>query len=287
MKMPNSVCWNITKQCNDNCLFCYRDQISENLSFNSRKSIIEKIALSGIRKITFAGGEPLLVPEIQELINYSNNLELTVSMSTNGILLKGELLDFCLENLDWLTLSLDGASDTIQKEMTRNSGHLKRVLDILDYAVQYKKRKCKLKINTVVSHVNKENILEIADVIASRSVNRWKLFQFVPLRGNAVVHNEKFAITDAEFNQVVTQTRKFLKNEKVLLSISGRENIESAYFVIFPNGDIKISTDLKDIVLGNALTDDLKQIWIKGNYYRELHEERTKCVVHAKRETIN
>lgn len=72
-----------------------------------------------------------------------------------------------------------------------------------------------------------------------------------------------------------------------MLSISGRENIESAYFVIFPNGDIKISTDLKDVVLGNALTDDLKQIWIKGNYYRELHEERTKCVIPTKREAIN
>lgn len=287
MKMPNSVCWNITKECNDNCLFCYRDQISENLSFNSRKLIIEKIAFSGISKLTFAGGEPLLIPEIQELIEYSNNYKLTVSMSTNGILLKDELLDFCLENLEWLSLSLDGATDAIQNEMTRGSGHLKRVLDILDYAVLYKKRKCKLKINTVVSRVNKEYILEIADLIAYRSINRWKIFQFVPLRGNATFYNEKFAITDDEFSQVVMKIQEYLKNEEVVLSISGRENIESAYFVIFPNGDIKISTDLKDTVLGNALTDDLKQIWEKGNYFRELHEERTSYLTYSKREETN
>lgn len=287
MKMPNSVCWNITKECNDSCLFCYRDQDSENLSFDNRRIIIKKIALSGIQKLTFAGGEPLLLSEIQELIKYSKDLGLIVSLSTNGILLKDELLDFCLENLDWLTLPLDGATDVIQREMSRNPGHLKRALEILDYAARYEKRKCKLKINTVVSRVNKDHILEIAELVMHCSITRWKLFQFVPLRGNAVCNDENFSISDDEFNQVVTKTQKYLQNENVLISISGRENIESAYFVIFPNGDIKISTDLQDAVLGNALTDDLKQIWENGDYYRALHEERTRYVINKGQGEIN
>ncbi len=29
MKMPNSVCWNITRYCNDTCRFCYRDKVSQ------------------------------------------------------------------------------------------------------------------------------------------------------------------------------------------------------------------------------------------------------------------
>lgn len=61
MKVPNSVCWNITSQCNDNCLFCYRNRDSKEMDFEKQKIIVEKIADSGIRKVTLAGGEPLMV----------------------------------------------------------------------------------------------------------------------------------------------------------------------------------------------------------------------------------
>ena len=64
-----------------------------------------------------------------------------------------------------------------------------------------------------------------------------------------------------------------------MVSVSGRDNIENAYFVIFPNGDVKISTGLQDVVLGNAMRDDLGQIWIDGNYQRELHEKRTGFII--------
>lgn len=63
------------------------------------------------------------------------------------------------------------------------------------------------------------------------------------------------------------------------LSISGRENIESAYFVIFPDGEIRISTGLKDSVVGNAIYDSLEEIWYHGSYMRKLHEERTKFMI--------
>ena len=93
MKMPNSVCWNITSRCNDKCLFCYRDRESKELNFDKQKKIIQKIAESGIRKVTFAGGEPLLVEKIQDLILYANKNGLITSLTTNGILLNHENLE--------------------------------------------------------------------------------------------------------------------------------------------------------------------------------------------------
>lgn len=275
IKIPNSVCWNITNQCNDKCLFCYRDKISKDLDFNYQKIIIDKVALSGIRKITFAGGEPLLIPEIKTLINYAKSKGLIVSLTTNAILLKGEMLDFCLENLDWLTLSLDGSNDSIQIEMTRNKRHFSHVLEVLDYAKHFEQKQCKIKVNTVVSCINQDCILKIADIIVNNSINRWKLFQFVPLRGSAREYNEKFFLSDTVFKRIVQETQKYLEKEDILLSISGRDSIENAYFVIFPNGDIKISQDLEDRIIGNALTDDLQQLWQHELYQKSLHDERT------------
>lgn len=279
IKMPNSVCWNITSQCNDACLFCYRDRQAADLNAEDRKQIIDKIAWSGIKKLTFAGGEPLLLPEIKELLQYAQERDLITSLTTNAILLKGELLDFCLEHLDWLTLSLDGENDSVQNQMTRNSGHFKRVQSILKYAKNHKKRRCRIKINTLISRMNRDHILKIADLMAACSVERWKLFQFVPLRGNAREHNEVFGISDHDFKETVREAQLYLENKGILVSVSGRDNIENAYFVIFPNGDVKISTGLQDVVLGNAMRDDLGQIWIDGNYQRELHEKRTGFII--------
>lgn len=279
MNVPNSVCWNITKHCNDNCLFCYRDMNSGDLDFEKKKLVIEKVAQAGIRKLTFAGGEPLLVPKIRELIEYAKEKGLVVSMTTNGILLTQELCDFCVENLDWLTLSLDGPNDIIQDKMTRNENHFKNVLKILNYVLNSEKGKCRIKINTLISNINKDYILDIADIVTNNLVSRWKLFQFVSLRGSSKEYGNKFFISDDDFRKVVRETKKHIRGKDVILSISDRDNIEAGYFVVFPNGDIKISTKLQDTTLGNVLSDDFEMIWGNANYKHELHESRTNWIL--------
>lgn len=278
MRMPNSACWNITKICNDNCLFCYRDQESEELNLEDRIKVIEKVAESGIRKLTFAGGEPLMLTDIQELIQHAKCKDLLVSMTTNGILLKGNILDFCLEKLDWLTLSLDGADEKAQVMMTRSEGHVKRILDILRYAESYDQKRCKIKINTVISSINKHQITDIADLLLSFHIDRWKLFQFVPLRGMAKKNDDAFYISDTCFYETISNINKYMEGRNLLISISDRENIESGHFVIFPNGDIKISKNLEDRVIGNVLIDDLYQLWKNDAYQKDIHEQRTKFI---------
>lgn len=279
MDIPNSVCWNVTRKCNDNCLFCYRDLETKELNFDDQKKVIDQVAEANIYKLTFAGGEPLLVPKIKELMLYAKRKGLLVSLTTNGILLKSDLLDFCLENLDWLTLSLDGADEEVQSRMTRSEGHVERVLNILKYADLYKYRKCKIKINTVISSLNKEQVNDVADVVLKYHVDRWKIFQFVPLRGMAKKYANYFYISDVQFKKIVERLKQSLKDKETIVTISDRQNIEKAHFVIFPNGDIKISQSLKDQVVGNVLINDLKQVWAYELYQKELHEERTKFLL--------
>lgn len=278
---PNSVCWNITSKCNDCCAFCYREKNSCELDFDTQKKVIDKIADADIKKLTFAGGEPLLVSRINELILYTKKNGLLTSMTTNGILLEKqeEECRFLFRHLDWLTLSLDGANERIQSEMGRNSNHLKRVLSILTMAQNDSDRKCKIKINTVVSKVNQEHIFSMFELFKKYPIDRWKLFQFTPVRGDAIKSQKKYLILDNEFQKVVDEIRKKMKNESWILSVSERENIESAYFVIFPNGDIRISDRHNDRVIGNVLENDIENIWEHGGFKKELHKERTECVL--------
>ena len=70
-----------------------------------------------------------------------------------------------------------------------------------------------------------------------------------------------------------------LEGTDKILTISDSDNIESAYFVIFPNGDIRISSDSQDKLLGNVLQDNIQNIWETGGYLKELHEERTEFIL--------
>lgn len=277
--MPNSVCWNITTKCNDDCLFCYRDRHAKQLSFDEQKRIIDKIANAGIRKLTFAGGEPLLVKELPELVLYAKKRNLQVSLSTNGMIFHGELRKFFLEQLDWLTLPLDGACTQTQQQMSRHERHFDTVCEILSFAKTYQKKHCRIKINTVISGINQSTIQELTKLILQFPVERWKVFQFVPLREMAKKNKDLFMISDALFTQTIQTIQCLLGEQKELLSISDRANIEQAHFVIFPDGSIKIADNCQDVVLGNALSDEFYTIWHSGLYNQSLHFERTKhCV---------
>ena len=167
--------------------------------------------------------------------------------------------------------------------MGRNPEHVEKTERLLNQIERCSERRCKVKINTVVSSVNKDFITDIADLVFRYSINRWKLFQFVPLRGNAYRNSQQFYISDECFQDTVNDVKNYIGEREKLLTISGRENIESAYFVIFPNGDIKISTGLKDRMIGNALKDDIEKLWKQESFNHELHEERTKCISQEKR----
>lgn len=278
-KMPNSVCWNITSRCNEYCRFCYRDTDSREISFENQKKVIDQIAAAGIKKLTFAGGEPLLVENIQQLIRYAKEKDLMVSLTTNSILLEGELLEFCLRELDWLTMSLDGDSNETQSRMTRHGKHYDKVMQVLRMAADYPDRNCKIKLNTVVSNKNHREVRNMVPIVLENTVDRWKLFQFVPLRGAARANGREFEIADAVFLSAVKEVKTAMGREEKRVSACDREAIEHAHFVIFPNGDIKISDDLQDRILGNALRDNLQQLWAEGGYNRELHDDRTAAAV--------
>lgn len=277
VNVPNSVCWNITCKCNDVCKFCYREQNVAELPYQDKITVINKVAEAGIKKLTFAGGEPLLVKNIKALIMYAKQQGLIVALTTNAILLENndDDLFFLLKQLDWLTFSLDGASETIQSKMGRNECHVSRVKKLLEISNNYTERKCKLKLNTVISSINAEEIKNIVDIVNKYKIERWKLFQFTPVRGTAQKNQDIYIISNEEYLKVVNQIKEILKSEKVVISDSNHENIAAAYFVIFPNGEIRVSESHGEKVVGNILSDEIYEMWNGGDYYKELHQQRT------------
>ena len=84
------VSWNTTNACNMYCDHCYREagcKAEEELSTSEAKTMLEQIARAGFKIMIFSGGEPLLRPDILELVAYAPKLGLRPVFGTNGTLI--------------------------------------------------------------------------------------------------------------------------------------------------------------------------------------------------------
>ena len=65
------VCLFITLRCNQNCRYCHRFLNIDEVGFEENKKIIDRLVEDGIKNLTFTGGEPLLYPNVLELVKYA------------------------------------------------------------------------------------------------------------------------------------------------------------------------------------------------------------------------
>jgi putative heme d1 biosynthesis radical SAM protein NirJ2 len=84
------VSWMTTNQCNLKCKHCYQDagdEYEQELNTESAKTLIEQIARAGFKIMIFSGGEPLLRPDIFELVEHAATNGLRPVFGTNGMLI--------------------------------------------------------------------------------------------------------------------------------------------------------------------------------------------------------
>ncbi len=98
----------LTHRCNLRCLYCNFpfQEISE-LSTGQWLRVIDQLADLGVRRVTFLGGEPLLRPDLPDLLRHARRRGLACVLSTNGILVP-EVIRL-LQPLQTLVISLDAA----------------------------------------------------------------------------------------------------------------------------------------------------------------------------------
>ena len=75
----------ITRECNNECIFCSNPQFHSNKDFEDLKKDISKFKKMGITDINFTGGEPTIVSFLPKLISYSINQGIKPNVITNGV----------------------------------------------------------------------------------------------------------------------------------------------------------------------------------------------------------
>ena len=162
-----------TNRCNHHCIYCaYR--ISEypssekfnpkdEIPFSDINRILVDAAASGTKAVQITGGgEPLMHPNIAEILELSASLGLSIGLVSNGARMTSELADFLGREATWVRISLDSGENYTHSLIHGTSQNdWDKVISGIDYLVQAKH---KYRSNIVIGIgfvVCKENIFNI------------------------------------------------------------------------------------------------------------------------------
>lgn len=196
----------VMDRCNFRCPYCmpretfhenYRFlKSSERLSFEEITRLTRLFVQLGVRKVRLTGGEPLLRPNVSELIGELTALDgvQDVALTTNGVLLAQHAAELKANGLQRITVSLDTLDPTIFAQMSGGFAELPRVLEGLQAAAAA--GLTPIKVNCVVERgMNDHTVLDLLDRFRGTGIivrlieymdvgnrNHWSMDRVVPSR---------------------------------------------------------------------------------------------------------
>ena len=122
-----ALCLHVAHTCNLNCSYCFASQGKYHgdralMSFETGKRALDfLIENSGSRtnlEVDFFGGEPLMNWDVvKKLVQYTRSIEkqhhknFRFTLTTNGVLIDDDVIDFCNREMSNVVLSLDGRKE--------------------------------------------------------------------------------------------------------------------------------------------------------------------------------
>ena len=133
-----AICLHVAHDCNLACKYCFAgkgeyDGPKGLMNFETGKRALDfLVEKSGTRKnleVDFFGGEPLLNWEVcKKLVEYGRSIEkehgknFRFTLTTNGVLVNDEVIDFCNREMGNVVLSLDARKETHDRLRTTCNG---------------------------------------------------------------------------------------------------------------------------------------------------------------------
>lgn len=253
-----SICWNITSKCNEKCKFCYRILTDKENGLEKNKKILELLTKLSVDKISWTGGEALLYPNLLELLKIAKSKGIINNLLTNGKELSEEKIRELEPYLDYITFSYDSNNPETYGIMGRGEEHGIHIIEILDF-IQKNDIDIKIKINTLVSKINKNEVIDIGKTLKKYKIERWKLFKFLPLRNCAISNKINFEISDKEFKNVILDIKDLYGKDMNVIECN-EDKIQKKYLLINSVGDFIITEEYKDKKIYNIEEENVENL---------------------------
>lgn len=216
-----ALCLHITHDCNLACKYCFADEGEYNgrkafMSYEVGKQALDfLIANSGSRRnleVDFFGGEPLMnFDVVKQLVEYGreqeklHNKNFRFTLTTNGVLLKDDVIEFLNKEMANVVLSVDGRKSVHDRMRPTRNGKGSYDLIIPKFQKLAESRNQKnYYVRGTFTHNNldfAEDVLHLADLG----------FEQISVEPVVASENEDYAIQEADIQKVFDEYDKLAK----------------------------------------------------------------------------
>ncbi len=209
----------VTDRCNFRCVYCMPKEVygrdhrflerRELLTFEEITRVARTFVGAGVQKIRITGGEPLVRRDLERLIAQLAELDVDLTLTTNGSLLPQKARALADAGLRRITVSLDSLDDAIFRALNDVDFSVERVLEGIDAAAA---AGLPVKVNAVIKRgVNDDQVVPLAGFFRERGhtlrfieymdvghTNGWRLDDVVPAKEIVARLDEAFGVEPAE-----------------------------------------------------------------------------------------
>lgn len=174
----NSVFFHLTGLCNLACLHCYLPRPGEDRHLPAELvvKLIDEVVENGGHGVTLSGGEPLLHPEIEKILEHAAR-RTQVRLLTNGILIDGEWAARLSDMNVTVQVSVEGSREEIHDRI-RGKHSFEKVMKAIDL-LQEAGLGERLHLSTTIM---KQNLPDLSEIISLAERRNVALVRFLPLR---------------------------------------------------------------------------------------------------------
>ena len=287
--MPFYLAHAITYACNSRCKTCtywqMSDKNSNDLSTREVYQLLDEAYDFGMRGYYLFGGEPLVRPDIEDILEYARRKGFLTTMNTNGSLLEekaeslGDNLDFAFVSLDYY----DDSDDFIRGRKGHFEEAVKGIKKILEVG------RTRVTLVTTISSLNFDAVKPMAEFaknhgvgISFNTVEPTVQSSFEEGRTYSPVENYGLS---REQLRTFYRTLLKLKSEGYPLMetryVLKDYVLEKAYTCHFPKIFVYVSPDKKIFNCSYDHTYDLKkgsfEDYFNSQLYREFAKSAEKC----------
>jgi radical SAM protein with 4Fe4S-binding SPASM domain len=177
------VFWETTQACNLACKHCRASAVSwrdpDELSFDEACRMMDGMKALGSPVLVFSGGEPLMRPDIFELMAAARERGLPYALSTNGTLLDDAMADkVAAAKPHRVSISLDGADAATHDGFRQSQGAFQASIDGIR---RLRARGIEVQVNTSVTTHNAHVLEPVYELVKREGCVAWHLFMLVPV----------------------------------------------------------------------------------------------------------